>query len=240
MRKISVCIATYNGEKYIYQQLESILKQLGDDDEVVISDDSSMDKTLEIVKGFRDERIKILENNRSCGPVYNFENALKHANGEIIFLSDQDDVWYDNKVKIVSELLNFYNLVVSDCVLIDENGEIINESFFKLRNSGRGFIKNIYKNSYIGCCMAFDRKILDIALPFPENLPMHDMWIGMMGELFGRTYFCNQKLVKYRRHENSASPTSGPSPYTIRDKISFRVNLLLKIIERLLERRTNK
>jgi hypothetical protein len=92
----------------------------------------------------------------------------------------------------------------------------------------------------MGCCMAFNRRILEIALPFPDNLPMHDMWIGMIGELYGNTYFCDQKLIKYRRHENSASPTSGTSPYTIKDKISFRLNLLLRITARLLERRTNK
>ena len=240
MNKISVCMATYNGEKYIRQQLGSILGQIGESDEIIISDDSSSDRTVEIIKTFDDKRIRLLENNRFHSPAYNFENALKKATGDIIFLSDQDDIWLENKVKIMCGLLQQYELVVSDCIIINENEDILQESFFKIRGSKKGLLNNLVKNSYMGCCMAFNRKILDIALPFPDNLSMHDMWIGMIGELYGKTYFCDQKLVKYRRHEHSASPTFGPSPYTIKDKISFRLNLLLGIIARLLERRTNK
>lgn len=240
MNKISVCIATYNGEKYIRQQLGSILGQIGESDEIIISDDSSSDRTVEIIKTFDDKRIRLLENNRFHSPAYNFENALEKATGDIIFLSDQDDIWLENKVKIMTGLLQQYELVVSDCIIINETGDILQESFFNIRGSKKGLLNNLLKNSYMGCCMAFNRKILDIALPFPDNLSMHDMWIGMIGELYGKTYFCDQKLVKYRRHEHSASPTFGPSPYTIKDKISFRLNLLLGIIARLLERRTNK
>lgn len=240
MTEISVCMATCNGEKYIHKQLESILSQIGESDEIIISDDSSSDKTVEIIKTFDDKRISLFENNRFHSPVYNFENALKKATGDMIFLSDQDDIWMENKTKIMMDLLQQYDIVLSDCIIVNEKEEIIHESFFKARGSKKGFLNNLIKNSYMGCCMAFDRKILDIALPFPENLPMHDMWIGVIGELYGTTYFCDQKLVKYRRHENSASPTSGPSPYTIIDKISLRANLLLSITARLLERRTNK
>jgi len=240
MNKISVCIATYNGEKYIRQQLGSILGQIGESDEIIISDDSSSDRTVEIIKTFDDKRIGLLENNRFHSPAYNFENALEKATGDIIFLSDQDDIWLENKVKIMMELLQQYELVVSDCIVINENEDILQESFFKIRGSKKGLLNNLVKNSYMGCCMAFNRRILDIALPFPDNLPMHDMWIGMIGELYGKTYFCDQKLIKYRRHEHSASPTYGPSPYNIIDRISFRTNLLSGIIARLLEGRTNK
>ncbi|MDD5616660.1 MAG: glycosyltransferase family 2 protein [Candidatus Methanoperedens sp.] len=240
MSRISVCMATRNGEKYIHQQLGSILSQIGETDEVIISDDSSSDKTVEIIKTFDDKRIWLFENNLFHSPVYNFENALKKATGDMIFLSDQDDIWMENKVKIMMGLLQQYDLVVSDCIIINEKEDIIHESFFKTRGSKKGFMNNLVKNSYMGCCMAFDRRMLDIALPFPGNLPMHDMWIGMIGELYGSTYFCDEKLVKYRRHENSTSSTSSPSPYTVKDKISFRVNLLLKIIARFLERRPDK
>jgi len=233
-------MATYNGEKYIRQQLGSILGQIGESDEIIISDDSSSDRTVEIIKTFDDKRIRLLENNRFHSPAYNFENALEKATGDIIFLSDQDDIWLENKVKIMCGLLQQYELVVSDCIIINENEDILQESFFKIRGSKKGLVNNLVKNSYVGCCMAFNRRILDIALPFPDNLPMHDMWIGLIGELYGNTYFCDQKLVKYRRHEHSASPTFGPSPYTIKDKISFRLNILSGIIARILERRTNK
>lgn len=240
MSKISVCMATYNGEKYIHQQLGSIIGQIGESDEIIISDDSSSDRTVEIIKTFDDKRIRLLENNRFHSPIYNFENALEKATGDIIFLSDQDDIWLENKVKIMIGLLQQYELVVSDCIIINENEDILQESFFKIRGSKKGLLNNLIKNSYMGCCMAFNRRILDIVLPFPDKLPMHDIWIGMIGELYGKTYFCDQKLIKYRRHEHSASHTSGQSPYSNKDKISFRANLLLRIAERLLERRTKK
>jgi len=230
--KISVCIATYNGQKYIATQLESILKQLSVNDEVVISDDSSTDRTVDIIKEFNNKKIRLYEHNRFHNPVFNFENALKKASGDIIFLSDQDDIWMDNKVKVMAKLLNSYDLVVSDCILIDENETVLNDSFFELRGSGPGFIHNIYKNSYLGCCIAFKRHILEKALPFPKAIPMHDIWIGMIGELFGHTYFCREQLVKYRRHGNNISPTSGKNPYSIAKKFKFRLILLYHTIRR--------
>ena len=96
---ISVCIATYNGEKYIKQQLLSILKQIKVNDEIIISDDHSTDKTFNIIKSFNDTRIKFFLNNKGKGYTRNFENALEKAHGDIIFLSDQDDIWIDNKVE---------------------------------------------------------------------------------------------------------------------------------------------
>jgi glycosyltransferase involved in cell wall biosynthesis len=230
--KISVCLATYNGQKFIKAQLESILKQLSGGDEVVISDDSSTDGTVGIIKEFNDSRIRLFENNHFRSPVFNFENALKKTTGDIIFLSDQDDIWLDNKVKAIVELLKSYDLVVSDCMLIDEDENILNDSYFELRGSRPGFIHNLYKNSYVGCCIAFKRHILEKALPFPRTIPMHDMWIGMIGELFGQPHFCREKLVKYRQHKNNFSPTLRKNTYLIGKKFRFRLILLYHILSR--------
>jgi glycosyltransferase involved in cell wall biosynthesis len=125
MHKISVCMATRNGEKYIKQQLSSILKQLSKNDEVIISDDSSTDNTIDIIKSFEDKRIKIYANNKFYSPVYNFENALLRSTGDIIFLSDQDDIWEDKKIRVMYELLKRYDLVVSDCTIIDRKGKVL-------------------------------------------------------------------------------------------------------------------
>jgi len=230
--KISVCMATYNGEKYIAVQLESILKQLSESDEVVISDDSSTDNTIDIIKNFKDKRIRLYEHNRFYSPIFNFENALKKASGDIIFLSDQDDIWLDDKVAVMTKLLLSYDLVVSDCILIDGSGAVLNDSFFELRGSKAGVIHNLIKNCYVGCCMAFNRKILEKALPFPKAIPMHDMWIGMIGELFGKTYFCKEKLVKYRRHCKNESPEIGKSKFGILRKLSFRSILICQLFKR--------
>ena len=103
--KLSVCMATHNGEKYLHKQLASILNQLGPEDEVVISDDSSTDTTVKIIRDIADPRIRLLENNTFYSPVYNFENAIRHGSGDIIVLADQDDVWLDNKVEVIRQQL---------------------------------------------------------------------------------------------------------------------------------------
>lgn len=229
---ISVCIATYNGEKYIVDQLKSILSQELPVDEIVISDDSSTDRTVEIIQSFKDSRIKIFTNNKFRDVVCNFQNALEHATGDYIFLSDQDDVWCLNKTKVLRDCLYNYDLVVSDAFLIDGEGSVIEDSFFKLRNSGTGFSKNFYKNTYIGCCMAFNRKILEKSLPFPPNIPMHDIWLGCIAEISGSTYFCKEKLVYYRRHSTNASPTGEKSCYSLFDKFKLRYRLLCSLAKR--------
>ncbi len=230
-------MATYNGERYICDQLESILRQLDKDDEVIISDDASIDKTVDFIESFNDKRIKLLRNDTFRSPVKNFENALRHSTGDIIFLSDQDDIWQENKVKVMSQILNKYDLVVSDCKVINGNGTVVNDSFFEMRKSRKGLLKNIYKNSFLGCCMAFNRRILDKSLPFPSNIPMHDMWIGLIAELFGRTYFIEDKLIYYRRHSSNATSQKRSS---IGQVINWRFNLSVSLIKKLLVRRTIK
>ncbi|MFA5216266.1 glycosyltransferase family 2 protein [Sulfuricurvum sp.] len=233
--KISVCIATYNGEKYIKEQLDSILLQLNDNDEVIISDDSSNDNTIEIIKDYNDSRIKIYEKQKFRSPIFTFENSLKYSTGDYIFLSDQDDLWMPNKVNTIKKYLKSYDLVFSDANIIDSNRKVLHESFYHLNGSKQGLIKNIIKNSYLGCTMAFNRKILEKSLPFPKDLPMHDWWIGLIGEMYGRTYFIDEKLISYRRHGNNASPAGEKSQYSLSKKIFFRFimikNLFLKYTE---------
>ncbi|NMW22217.1 MAG: glycosyltransferase family 2 protein [Chlorobiaceae bacterium] len=230
--KKTVCIATYNGESYIEKQLQSVITQLSNGDELIISDDSSNDNTLKIARKSGFNNLIVLEGNSFYSPVLNFENALKYATGDIVFLSDQDDIWVDNKILIMSKYLRFYDLVVSDAVIINEYDKIISPSFYKIRNSGSGFIKNLYKNTYTGCCMAFNRKILVKALPFPSKIHMHDWWLGMVAEMYGTTYFCNEKLVRYRRHSSNASPNCGKSIYSTLDMIKFRYKMIKALSER--------
>lgn len=229
---ISVCLATYNGEKYIKEQLDSILLQLEKNDEVIVSDDSSGDKTVEIINSYNDSRIKVFENQKFKSPIFNFEHALKQSRGDIIILADQDDLWKDNKIELIKKYMIEYDLVLSDADIIDEKGNILHESFYKVNGSKNGFIKNIVKNSYLGCTMAFNRKILDKSLPFPKDLPMHDWWIGLIGEMYGKTYFIEDKLISYRRHGNNASPTGEKSKYSFLQKVIFRLIMIKNLIWR--------
>jgi glycosyltransferase involved in cell wall biosynthesis len=215
-------MATYNGERFIYKQIHSILKQLNKDDEIIVSDDSSTDKTLEIILSFNDPRIKIFQDQKFRSPIFNFENALKYSKGNIIFLSDQDDIWADTKVKTTLQYLNNYDSVVSDCNIIDDNGLETHSSFYELNGSKSGLINNYIKNSYLGCCMAFKRSILDASLPFPKNIAMHDIWIGIISELLGNPIFIADKLISHRRHSLNFSPTSGTSSFSAFYKIKYR------------------
>jgi glycosyltransferase involved in cell wall biosynthesis len=217
-------MATYNGAAHIRDQIASILPQLGPLDELIISDDDSADETLDIIKSYSDPRVRIYHNHFR-DPIFNFEFALNRCTGDLIFLADQDDLWNFNKIEIVSSLLKNYDLVVTDCQIIDEHGCVLHDSFFDIRHSGRGLIKNFMKNSYLGCCMAMKKQIIEKALPFPKWIPMHDIWIGMIGELYGKTYFCNEKLVKYRRHGKNKTFTAEKSQNSFIKKIILRSKL---------------
>lgn len=231
---ISVCIPTYNGAKFIREQMESILIQLSEEDEIVISDDSSTDNTIEILESFEDNRIKIYYNNTFQSPVFNLENALVHSRGDVIFTADQDDIWLPGKTVMVLEMLCKFDVVVTDCKVVDEDLHVISDSFFSDIGSRTGFFKNLWRNSYLGCCIAFNRYVLNAVLPFPTKIPMHDIWIGAISETMFRPVFLNQQLLLYRRHGSNTSSASEKSSNTLIEKVAFRMNILLPLIERLI------
>lgn len=230
---ISIAMATYNGEKYIKEQLDSIINQLNDNDEIVVSDDGSTDDTIKIIKSYKDVRIKIYEGPHN-GVKQNFSNAISKCNGKYIFLADQDDIWEDNKVKIILD--TFKNIkctcIVHNCSVFNSNtGNIIYDSFFKVRNSGSGIFKNIFKNTYIGCCMSFEQKLKKYILPIPNDIEMHDQWIGIINEMkYGKSYFVNDKLIKYRRHADNASQMIH---YPFIKMLKNRILLLYRLIQKI-------
>jgi glycosyltransferase involved in cell wall biosynthesis len=230
--KISVCIATYNGERFIEKQLNSILKQTVEVDEIIISDDNSIDNTLKIIEKLNNSKIKVIKNIKQ-GVINNFENSLKKSKGEYIFLADQDDIWKPNKVEIMIKKLKEYDLVVHNAKIINSKDEKISEkTFFEIRNSRKGLLKNLYKNSYIGCCMAFNRKILEKALPFPMNIPMHDSWIGLIAEIYGKVYFDKEVLFYYRRHESNVSELKNTKNSKVKQFV-VRYQILKNLIKRI-------
>lgn len=221
---ISVCMATYNGEKYIKEQLDSILGQIGKDDEVLISDDGSSDKTLEIIKEYNDCRIVLFENYFK-NVVHNFEFIINKAKGEYIFLSDQDDIWHKDKVKNYLESFSKISnqcLIISDLQIIDKNGEFSTKSFYKKKFS-KSLMGNIVINNFIGCAMAFSSELKKTILPFPKHIGMHDWWIGTCSILNAEIVFIDKKLVYYRRHDNNVTKEGGANYIT---KIKWRLNLI--------------
>lgn len=230
---ISVCMTSYNGEKYIGEQIKSILCQLGKDDEIIVSDDGSTDATLDIINGFHDDRIRIVKGPGLAKPAYNFENALRQAKGDYIFLSDQDDVWLPNKVKVMMEAVKDVDLVVSDCVIVDQNLHMLKPSYFATLPPKLGLWNNIIRNHFLGCCLCFRSGLLNYALPFPKNVIMHDIWLGLCAEAFGKTAIVNEPLMMYRRHGDNQSPASEKSNLPVSFRIEYRWRTIRQIYSRM-------
>jgi glycosyltransferase involved in cell wall biosynthesis len=229
--RISVCLATLNGERFIEPQVQSILLQLRSDDELVVSDDGSTDATLDKVRSFSDARVRVLLS-RERGVATNFEHALRHATGDYIFLADQDDVWLPGKVEVMCSALADKVLAVSDCKVADAELRVVNESYFALVKSGPGFLRNLFRNTYLGCCMAFRRELLDLALPIPRGVA-HDYWIGMVAELFDHPVFVPRPLLLYRRHRSAASYAAAKSQRRLDTRLAARWVLAMQLAKRL-------
>ena len=206
---ISVCMASFNGSKYIEQQLESILLQIEHSDEVVIVDDASKDETVAIIRGFKDPRIKIFENDTNLGVIAAFERSMSLAQGHIIFLSDQDDIWLPNKVKKIMQVFGQnpeVTLCLSDARIVDASGKVKDQTYFELRGAFKhSVVSNIIKNRFLGCSIAFKKSLNKNILPFPREIPAHDMWIGLINEVYGKSTFINEPLFQYRRHSENVS-----------------------------------
>lgn len=233
---ISVCIAVHNGEKYIGRQLESIIKQLDKDDEIIVSDDGSVDNTLSIIKGFNDSRIKVCHFKQPSHPGYphemvsrNFENALIHCNGDYIFLSDQDDEWMYDKVEVCMNRLQTFDLVLHDFSEMDDDGTIIKPLHYDGAFRPRNYL--LRKGKHYGCAMAFRSSVLDYVLPFPKHLMLHDYWIGILVETLGTFCYEKKPLIKYRVHQNNTSYTNHSLFY----KLSYRLYTIFHVMVRVMK-----
>jgi glycosyltransferase involved in cell wall biosynthesis len=215
-------MATWNGEAYIVQQLESILSQLGPFDELIVSDDGSTDKTLEILESYS-EKIRVVAVSRVGGVVKNFERALSSAKNPIIILSDQDDVWLPGKVDLIRNCLSRAEMLITNADVVDSTLASMNCDLFDFVKFRRGFINNFISPKYVGCCMAFHKKILDIALPFPSNIQWHDWYLSLIGELLYTVECSPVKTLLFRRHSTNSSNTGFKSNQNFFKKFKFRV-----------------
>ena len=231
--KVSVAMATYNGEKYLEEQIDSILAQLGNEDELIISDDHSSDQTLAIIERYLkvDHRVKLFLNEES-GVTSNFENAIKRTQNDIVFLSDQDDVWKPEKVQTVKGYFQKnpkIQMIMSDITVVDNQLNTTIESFYEFRGSRAGVIKNIIKNSYIGCAMSFRKELKPKILPIPRNVPMHDMWIGLVADMSKSALLIPEKLIYYRRHNATVTTVENTSSW--KEKILWRYQISMLLLK---------
>ncbi|MBE6755996.1 MAG: glycosyltransferase family 2 protein [Ruminococcaceae bacterium] len=229
--RISVALAAYKGEDFIGEQLRSILSQLAPDDEVVVSDDFPEGKTKDVILeiGGEDGRIRYIEG-PGKGLIMNFENAINACTGDYIFLADQDDVWLPDKVEKVCEKLEAgADLVLHNAMVTDGKLKIQDTSFFKSHGTKTGYLNNLIRNSYMGCCMAFRKSLCGKIMPFPQNLPMHDQWIGLIAEKTGKVCLIDKPLILYRRH--GGNMTGGQT--SLKKKIMWRLSIAQELKKRL-------
>lgn len=215
--KVSIAMCTYNGEKYLKHQLDSIINQSYRPYEIIISDDCSTDSTLEILKSYeclnKDINFKIMVNKQNIGVTKNFEKALINSTGDFIFLCDQDDIWMENKIERVVREFKKSNTntraIFSNAFIINEFSEKQNETLWDLigftEQMRRKFRFNegidilLKKDVITGCTLAIRRTYLKEVLPLNVNF-VHDSWIGMVHELSGGLGLINEPLIYYRIH----------------------------------------
>ena len=229
METIDILMATYNGEKYVAKQIESILNQSYKNIRLVISDDCSKDGTREILKQYEnDERVEIHLQKENLGYIRNFEFLLKQVKNELYMLSDQDDVWLEEKVEKSLETLKKENadMVFGDLEVVDEDLKTIYPSFGdfmllnrKIKKQINNYELNYLYNCVTGCTILSKKEFIEKILPVPykSKYVAHDHWMGLMVSLYGKMVYMPEKYIKYRQHGNNQIGT---------DKISHKFTKL--------------
>ncbi|MDO5287495.1 MAG: glycosyltransferase [Actinomycetia bacterium] len=236
---VSVCMATYNGSQFLTTQLTSILDQLGPDDEVLVQDDASTDDTLDVIEALDDPRIQVQRNPFNQGLITTFERCLARATKPVVFLADQDDQWLPGKVDAVLDEMASPGVtaVVTNAEITDADLNPTGELYFEHARSGPGVVHNFIKNSYLGCCLAVRREVLEVALPVPRSVRTHDGWIGITADLMGEVVFLPTPYLRYRRHRGNASQMTRFGLADIAKRRAFLAAHLARITPEVLRRR---
>jgi len=231
---VSVVMAVHNGRRFLGEQIASVLTELNPEDELLVVDDASSDNSGAWLRGLGDDRVSVHVNEHNLGVIASFEKGLSLASKEIVFLCDQDDVWLPGKR---AAFLSAFEstpgvlVVISDAQLINADGLVTAPSFMAMRGGFRaGLLSTLFRNRYLGCAMAFRRELLAAALPIPRAVPMHDMWLGVLGVALGQVQFLPRPWLQYRRHGGNVSPARRQGWLKM---LRWRLALLLAVVGRL-------
>lgn len=212
---VSVVMCTYNGAKYVKEQLDSILQQTVADFELVVCDDCSNDGTWEILQEYASghDVIRLFKNEQNLGFLKNFEKAMGLASGEYIALSDQDDIWMPNHLEVLMNLLGERTIACGNSLLVDENGNSLGMSL-KEQEDLTVVSENpldlalsvmVYRNPFQGAAMLFRRSFLEKALPIPEGINYHDSWFAALACFMEGISYTDEVILCYRMHGENLS-----------------------------------
>jgi glycosyltransferase involved in cell wall biosynthesis len=206
---VSIAMATYNGEHYVAQQLDSILNQTYKNLEIVIVDDHSNDGTYAILQEYANKyhNIILVRNIANLGVSQSFSKCLSMTNGDFIALSDQDDVWFKDKIEVLVDNIGDNMLIHSDDVVVDNNLHVLYESHFAMSKNPnwQQFNDYLVNVNVTGCTVLVSRKLLDIALPIPKEFVIHDWYLAIIAAYYNKIKLLNKPLLYYRQHNNNVS-----------------------------------
>lgn len=212
---ISIVLATYNGAKYIKEQLDSILCQTLQTFELVVCDDGSMDDTVNILREYaqKDDRIRIYVNEHNLGFKKNFDNAIRKAKGDYIALCDQDDIWLPNHLEILfNAMTDETQLVCGKPIFVDENNEELPDKYdyflmYRYPTTNKDTARHIFlgRSTYQGASMLIRKSFFDKALPIPDGAYYHDSWFAILACFMDGFVFVDKPTMRYRRFSDSVT-----------------------------------
>lgn len=233
---VSIAMATYNGAKYIEEQLQSIIQQTYSNIEIVIVDDCSKDNTIEIIQQLQQQYnfIHVFVNEANSGVTKTFEKAIIKCKGEFIAISDQDDIWELNKIEILVNEIGNHDAVYSNSLLVDASGQSLNKSFTSIMN-----MKTYYRgapfllsNSVPGHTILMKQTFVQNILPFPPKM-LFDLWIGFCAAGNNGIKFVDKTLVKYRQHDTNTIGTRDSKNKKKKDPIKVQFEFKLNELKTL-------
>lgn len=207
--KISIAIATYNGEKYLREQLESLYSQTMSPDEIIVVDDCSTDNTITILEEYHQRYgLKYYVNEKNLGVNKNFEKAILLCNGDYIALCDQDDVWLPHKIettyKKIKEIENNEPALVSSLnISVDKDLNVLSKPKEGTDLNVTDYSKTLLGHYSQGCTLMMNRKLVKQIIPLPENEIVYDIYIGLVAAMIGNKCIINEPLMLYRHHNNN-------------------------------------
>jgi glycosyltransferase involved in cell wall biosynthesis len=214
--KISIALITYNGEKYIREQLDSIFNQTIQDFDIVVCDDCSTDSTKEILFEYadKDPRVVLNFNEKNLGFLRNIEKTIKLCKGEFIALADQDDIWEKEHLSVLHSNIGENFLICGDTLYVDKDNNSLNiklSQAFKididsLRNNDEHLLRSlVMSNIFQGAAMMINRKFTDFIIPFPNKIEYHDWWLALCAMALNKFVYVPIVIIRHRRHNSNAS-----------------------------------